>query len=314
MLADYYTPFFLSRDLKEESLFCRFQNLPAELRLKIWQEALPPPRTIHLITKPNKDFVIQTSSRRRIQRATERLPHRLARRGARRDADVVNHCISTVKCPKDVSSLLHTCRESRTEALKHYQPLFSPKSSDDPSFGLHYFDPVTDGIFVNDIWPWYAAEGCCSKPTGIFNARVLSISCNSWFGEWKANSNLLFGKGGLLRFKRLEELHIVHRILTPLELEKVQMWKYGQQMGPGALTMFLRRPNDPYVIDFPGTSVCIDVKQILEKFALMKTANPTWNVPKVKLMAWATKPEFPPIFPDYLDNEDSARISAFLPR
>jgi hypothetical protein len=59
-------------------------------------------------------------------------------------------------------------------------------------------------------------------------------------------------------------------------------------MGPADMSVFLRRPYD---IDFPSTSVDIHVEHILEKFKVMKAANPGWHVPKVKLMAWATRPE-----------------------
>jgi len=200
----------------------------------------------------------------------------------------VNHCKATVPCPKDILALLHTCRESRLEVLSRYQPLFTPKSLDDPYFGIHYFDPLKDGIFVDDLWPW--VRGGNSKPAGLFNAKYLSISCNAWFFKYAVNSSQLLGKNGLLRFKHLEELHIVHRILTDHEREKIMQYKFGQYMGPGDMTQFLRRPHEPHDIAFPSISVDIKVDLILEKFAAMKEANPGWNIPKVKLMAWATRP------------------------
>jgi hypothetical protein len=167
--------------------------------------------------------------------------------------------------------------------------LFVPKSVDDLLFGLHYFDPLSDGIFVDEIWPW--VRGGSSKPTGLFNARILSISCNAFHFKWVVNSSQLVGKGGLLKFKHLEELHIVHRILTDYEREKIMQYKFGQYMGPGDMTQFLRRPHEPHDIAFPSISVDIRVEPILERLAAMKATNPAWNVPKVKLVAWATRPD-----------------------
>jgi len=145
---------------------------------------------------------------------------------------------------------------------------------------------LTDGIFVDEIWPW--ARGGSSKPTGLFNARILSISCNAWCLKWRRFPSQLLGKGGLLRFKNLEELHIVHRILTDHEREKIMQYRFGQYMGPGDMTQFLRRPHEPHDIAFPSISVDIKVEPILARFVELKAANPTWNVPKVKLIAWAT--------------------------
>jgi hypothetical protein len=296
MLSDYYSPFFLS---SIPMTFFRFQDLPAELRLKVWQEALPAARTIHLVNNitslpsPTKSH---TSEDDEIVYNQGTIPSPLSsasillftpRKRVTKNSGIVSHCISTVRCPKDVRALLHTCHESRAEAMKHYQPLFTSKTVGDPHFSLHYFDPLKDGVFVDEIWPW--VRGGSSKPTGLFNARILSISCNAWFFKWDVNSNQLFGKGGLLRFKNLEEVHIVHRILTDHEKEKIMQYTFGQYMGPGDLTQFLRRPHEHYDIAFPSISVDIRIEPILEKLAMMKVANPTWNVPKVKLVAWGTK-------------------------
>lgn len=289
MLADYYNSLF------HQSIpmsFPRFRELPAELRLKIWQEALPSPRTIHLlnnisnISSPTKTNTSEDEENTFRKHGNTTSPRQ---RRARRNSGIVSHCMATVKCPKDIRALLHTCQESRLEVLSRYQPLFAPKSIDDPLFGLHYFDPFSDGIFVDEIWPW--VRGGSSKPTGLFNARILSISCNAWFFKWAVNSSQLLGKGGLLRFKHLEELHIVHRILTDHEREKIMKYKFGQYMGPGDMTQFLRRSHEPHDIAFPSISVDIRLEPILERFAVMKAANPNWNVPKVKLVAWATRPD-----------------------
>jgi hypothetical protein len=300
MLSDHYNPSFLSC---LPITFPRFPDLPAELRLKVWQEALPPARTIHLInsltslpspTKPNTsddDEIVYNRGTIPLPLSSTSKLLSVSRKRVTKSIGIASHCISTVNCPRRVHALIHTCHESRVETMKHYQPLFTSKTVGDPHFNLHYFDPLRDGIFVDEIWPWVRGGG--SKPTGLFNARILSISCNAWFFKWDVNSNQLLGKGGLLRFKKLEELHIVHRILTDHERERVMQYNFGQYLGPGDLTQFLRRSHEPYDLAFPNISVDIRIEPILEMFAVMKAANPNWNVPKVKLVAWATRPELP---------------------
>jgi hypothetical protein len=178
--------------------FTRFPQLPAELRLKIWLDVLPKPRTIHLVRDIDFTSISPSPGRRR---------------------SVDSHCVATFPCPRTISSLLHACRESRHEVLSRYQMLFTPKSADDRFFRIHYFDPHRDGLFVEKVWPW--VRGGSSKPSALFEARNLSISCNAWWDMWIRESPQLFGKGGLLRFKHLEELHIVFRILTDHEREKI---------------------------------------------------------------------------------------------
>jgi hypothetical protein len=273
--------------------FPRFRQCPPEIRLMIWQFALPGPRTIHLV---NTITSLPTPRRTNPSDDDENttlyppMPHTRSKLRRRRASNIVSHCTSTINCPKDITSLLHTCRESRLEVLCRYERLHIPRSPCDPLYRLHYFDPLIDGIFVDDIWPW--VRGGSTKCTGLFNARHLSISCNSWFFKWAINSPSLLGKAGLLKFKHLEELHIVFRILTDHEREKIMQYKFGQYMGPGDLTQFLYQPDAPHNIAFPSLSVDIQVAPILERFAEMKRANPTWNIPKVKLVAWATRLPF----------------------
>jgi len=262
--------------------FPRFRELPAELRLWIWQDALPGARTIHLIKDVKWDGTQMPPRRKR-------------------------QCLSTIPCPKTIISMLHVCAESRAVVLKRYTALFSPRSLGDPYFSLHYFDPSTDGIFVDDIWPW--VRGGNSKPAGLYETKRLSISCNTWWSMWRRYTfrKSLLGKTGLLRFKNLEELNIVFRILTDQEREQIMHYRFGQYMGPGDMSTFLRRPHD---IDFPGSSVDITIEPILENFRSMKAANPGWNMPKVKLIAWASRPssqEFRPP-PNLLRTEYSSMV------
>ena len=287
MVADNYDSLFPS--IRSMS-FSRFRELPAELRLNIWHDALPGPRTIHLVNDVTNVSSPETNTPDDEEAQVQgrgKLPLRQRRR--MRNSSIVSHCTSTVKSPHALRALLHTCHESRIVVLCRYQPLFVPKTPDDPLFGLHFFDPLRDGIFVDEIWPW--VRGGSSKPTGLFNARILSISCNVFHLKWVVNSSQLLGKGGLLRFRHLEELHIVHRILTEHEREKIMHYKFGQYMAPGDMTQFLRRAHEPHDIAFPSISVDIRVEPIFERFAAMRATDPSWNAPKVKLVAWATRPD-----------------------
>jgi len=146
-------------------------------------------------------------------------------------------------------------------------------------------------------------RGGCTKPTGLFNARHLSISCNAWYFKWAVNSSRLLGKGGLLRFKHLEELHIVFRIMTDKERERIDKYRFGQYLGSGDLTQFLRRPHAPHDIAFPSEIVDIKLEPIVKRLEEIGAANPGWKVPKVKLMAWATRPDVSKPPKDWWDDE-----------
>lgn len=221
--------------------FHRFRELPAELRIKIWSYALPDPRTIHLV--------------------------RLAYPSAHQAG-----CTTILPCPPAISNLLQACAESRHEVLSRYELLLGPGSPKYLHCHPHYFNPLQDGIFIDTIWPWVRG----GVTSGVFKTRRLSISCNEWWDFWKCDSPQLFGKGGLLKFKHLEQIHIVFRVLS--EYEKTICLKGGH------IPILVHRLGD---ISFPRHDVDIYVEPIMRKFAEMKKANPDWNVPQVKLMAWA---------------------------
>jgi hypothetical protein len=94
-----------------DKMFTLFPKLPIELRLLIWEMALPGPR------------VLKTS-----------LPWDL-------DAEIRWNLTPSEKSP----AILFSCHESRTVALNHYQPL----SYERLPFGANfqYFDPSIDILF-----------------------------------------------------------------------------------------------------------------------------------------------------------------------
>jgi len=298
MLEDYDNPFY-----SMPIAFPNFKKLPAELRLKIWQDALPGPRTIHLVNNitsvPSPTKTHNSDDEEPLSAIPEfsndyqfkiRQPRSSPKpRRRRKSTGLVSHCMATVKCPVEITSLLHTCRESRFEVSRRFEALYTPKDIDDPHFRIHYFDPLNDGIFVDEIWPWVRGGRC--KLTGLLKCRRLAISCNAWYFKWAVNSPQLLGKSGLLRFKDLEELDIIYRVLTDHERGKIIQYKFGQYMGPGDMTKFLRRPSEPHDIAFPSIHVEVHKKPIMERLAIMKEANPSWSNPEVKIVAWATTPD-----------------------
>ncbi|KAH8599606.1 hypothetical protein B0O99DRAFT_590136 [Bisporella sp. PMI_857] len=223
--------------------FPRFKQLPAELRLMIWREALPDPRTIQIVKRQifrvrNVPVALSPSSSDNdhsfpsgtgaVIWYDKSLPQRNC------ISLQESYCTSTINCPSDLMALLGACRESRLETLCRYKPIFIPRMPKSSFFPLHYFDPLVDSIFIEDIWPW--ARGQYSKPAALFETRRLSISCNGWSQRWNSSRSQrakFLGKNGLLRFKHLEELNIVWRVLNHEEERKyystalVDIWDLG---------------------------------------------------------------------------------------
>ncbi|KAH7356382.1 hypothetical protein BKA65DRAFT_206491 [Rhexocercosporidium sp. MPI-PUGE-AT-0058] len=83
----------------QPQIFHLFPHLPLELRTEIWSLSLPPPRLIHI----------------RTERGEIHLP-------GRHPNQPFIHVWVTKKLP--VPSLLHTCRDARAVALKHYELAF----------------------------------------------------------------------------------------------------------------------------------------------------------------------------------------------
>lgn len=83
--------------------FPRFPELPTEIRLKIWKHCLPGPRAVEVDYGEHSEFL-------------------------------------SSKYPPPIA--LHICRESRAEALKHYELAFDSG----PNAGRIYFDFSQDGL------------------------------------------------------------------------------------------------------------------------------------------------------------------------
>lgn len=87
------------------SSFTKFKQLPPELRIKIWQYAMPGPRTV-IVESPFLNTRIQTT------RSLEDALWRTSSREAQAD---------TWRSQTEIPALLHASAEARHEALKHYQ-------------------------------------------------------------------------------------------------------------------------------------------------------------------------------------------------
>jgi hypothetical protein len=84
-------------------VFSRFLELPKEIRLQIWKHCLPGPRAVEVCYGQNSEFLES-------------------------------------KYPPPIA--LHICRESRAEALKHYELAFDSR----PNASRIYFDFSRDGL------------------------------------------------------------------------------------------------------------------------------------------------------------------------
>ncbi|OTB00105.1 hypothetical protein M426DRAFT_26838 [Hypoxylon sp. CI-4A] len=117
--------------------FHLFAKLPIELRFQIWSYNLPEPRIVEIKCHTEPNFKYQL----------------------RQDDVEPTVCKSTLPVPVN----LHVCRESRFEALKRYQLLFSCSSES----GRIYFDPLRDTLYLG------LGKGTGAKGT-LFNT-VLSL-------------------------------------------------------------------------------------------------------------------------------------------
>ncbi|KAE8451999.1 hypothetical protein EG329_002164 [Mollisiaceae sp. DMI_Dod_QoI] len=102
--------------------FTLFPQLPPELRLRIWFFALPRQRLVELkedTTQPSY-FPIAISER----------------------------FIESVYSPTPVPSILHACKESRAEGLRHYKLTFRNQWGPTGT-GRIYFDASVDILFMN---------------------------------------------------------------------------------------------------------------------------------------------------------------------
>lgn len=127
-----------------------FPDLPAELRLKIWREALPGPRILEVwIDYEPKEYSDQHGDPVSIE-----LAYRDSSLTELRDNidfdDSPKAGTVTVKTSQIPPTLLTVCRESRHEALKKYT-----LSLDTPLKSFHIpFDPLEDTIYVPFATPY----------------------------------------------------------------------------------------------------------------------------------------------------------------
>ncbi|RYP09244.1 hypothetical protein DL765_008509 [Monosporascus sp. GIB2] len=120
--------------------FLRFSRLPAELRLKIWAENVPGPRIVTIrcssTSSPTPSLACQSHGE-----------------------DAAPCFASSATIPAN----LHTCRESRWEAMKRYKLLFG--TCGEP--GRIFFDPMDDILYFG------ARDGEAASESQLCNFMTL---------------------------------------------------------------------------------------------------------------------------------------------
>ncbi|CZR66207.1 uncharacterized protein PAC_16108 [Phialocephala subalpina] len=107
--------------------FTLFPRLPAELRLKIWFFALPRQRLVEIMVNETFDSYLSDAS------SEDRWS-----------------LVKSVRSPTSVPAILHTCNESRVEALKYYHLSFGRNTSYSRNMNPRiYFDASTDVLYLN---------------------------------------------------------------------------------------------------------------------------------------------------------------------
>jgi 2EXR family len=158
-----------------------FSQLPTEIRLDIWRLALPPPRIIGANYSP-------TRHEGRMSTASHRW-----------------HREEKVQTPEGRGlfySLFHTCRESRTEALRYYRML----------------SPIRKAWFIFEL-PGWAKLPYVDFHHEIF--EVLNISHKADFIRWEF-SELQSAYGRQLELVRTIAMpEIVIRVHNPVEIYNV---------------------------------------------------------------------------------------------
>jgi hypothetical protein len=116
--------------------FPRFPELPTEIRLKIWESCLPDPRALEVDYGDRSEFL---------------------------------------RCKYPPPIALQICRESRAEALKHYELVFDSR----PNARRIYFDFSRDGLHFQhiNIFSFFPHDEALLRAIGHDLARVRFMSC-----------------------------------------------------------------------------------------------------------------------------------------
>jgi hypothetical protein len=152
-------------DVNNVQSFSRFPQLPKEVRLMIWEMALPCPRIVsvemrslkktHLEWEREKEVSNKTAENTRdsetMPEASRATSHDCERPGV--DPPLIDGHLPGIKSNTPPPQILLACRESFAAATKFYERVFSI----DPSSPETYFNFYQDTLYIrHDTFSWYS--------------------------------------------------------------------------------------------------------------------------------------------------------------
>ena len=136
--------------------FPQFARLPAEIRLQIWEEALPGARAVMLRAPSAASGALSDELKflpRFLQTRTSRHAGGGATRSSTSAADAGNNQDSDRTtgwtCPTPPPAMLHVCSESRAVALKRYSLVFATTDDNGGGGGRIYADLSRDVVCLS---------------------------------------------------------------------------------------------------------------------------------------------------------------------
>ncbi|KAI8200409.1 hypothetical protein KHU50_006891 [Colletotrichum sp. SAR 10_65] len=196
--------------------FHLFPCLPAELRLKIWNFNLPPPRIV-----PIRCGAKSLSFAADVHPAAQRRPS-------------TSGCISYASIPVN----LHVCHESRVEAMKSYRLSFGMTRKP----GQIFFDRSRDILYFGARDGYMASESqfmtvmALCDPTDLAEVRHLAVNdslfwIDSVYYQSMSAANLTVEvlKQVRARMPRLESLVFIPRDENPVYYDQVELVEANRQ-------------------------------------------------------------------------------------
>jgi len=236
--------------------FPLFSELASELRLKVWNYALREPRVVCLgfkgITNPSKG--------------------------------IANPFISSVP------ALLHTCTESREEALR-YKRVFELGSNTDNSYGI-YLDFDIDVFYVahSDDDRLISFDGLTSFDGGAYNPYIqelrkkikhLAVNHELWYMQWMRNRLT-----AIKNFTALETIILVKNDFSSLDDKDLILGEFREY--PIRVSDLCRRNYHPppgyedrWLIDLTAQMVMNDINLMFED---EEKRDLEWKRPVLKFM------------------------------
>ncbi|KAL8376234.1 hypothetical protein RB595_007373 [Gaeumannomyces hyphopodioides] len=181
--------------------FPQFARLPAEIRLQIWEEALPGARAVMLrgpraapggALRGELELLVRGSRRR--SRSAGGDP----RSRADADNDDGHRAARGWTSPTPPPAMLHACSESRAVALRRYSLVFATADDDDSNnnnSGRIYADLTRDVVCLSSGEVSGAArEALWRRTRDLRRVRHLAVAAPACWGSWSSHHHS--GAGG----------------------------------------------------------------------------------------------------------------------